>query len=73
MTQEKPGQWRASKLNGLDVYNNDNEKVGDIREVLFNRDGKAEAVVIGVGGFLGRLLSGFGVVGLGSAFGGHLV
>jgi len=53
MTQEKPGQWRASKLNGLDVYNNNNEKVGDIREVLLNRDGKAEAVVIGAGGFLG--------------------
>src|SRR5215213_869526 len=53
MTQEKPGQWRASKLSGLNVYNNNNEKVGDIREVLLNRDGKAEAVVIGVGGFLG--------------------
>ncbi len=53
LTQEKPNQWRASKLNGLDVYNNNNEKVGDIREVLLNRDGKAEAVVIGVGGFLG--------------------
>src|SRR4051812_29965504 len=22
LTQEKPGQWRASKLKGLDVYNN---------------------------------------------------
>src|SRR5215213_5539171 len=53
MTQEKPGQWRASKLSGLNVYNNSNEKIGDIREVLLNRDGKAEAVVIGVGGFLG--------------------
>ena len=53
LTQEKPGQWRASKLKGLDVYNNSNEKIGDIREVLLNRDGKAEAVVIGVGGFLG--------------------
>ena len=53
LTQEKPGQWRASKLKGLDVYNNSNEKIGDIREVLLDRDGKAEAVVIGVGGFLG--------------------
>src|SRR3954463_3849458 len=53
LTQEKPGQWRASKLKGLDVYNNSNEKIGDIREVLLNRDGKVEAVVIGVGGFLG--------------------
>ena len=53
MTQEKPGQWRASKLRGLDVYNNSNEKIGDIREVLLDQSGKAEAVVIGVGGFLG--------------------
>jgi len=53
LTQEKPGQWRASKLRGLDVYNNNNEKVGDIREVLLDQSGKAEAMVIGVGGFLG--------------------
>src|SRR5947209_4400282 len=53
LTQEKPGQWRASKLSGLDVYNNSNEKIGDIREVLLDQSGKAEAVVIGVGGFLG--------------------
>ena len=53
LTQEKPGQWRASKLKGLDVYNSRNEKIGDIREVLLDQSGKAEAVVIGVGGFLG--------------------
>src|SRR3954465_11164660 len=53
LTQERPNQWRASKLRGLDVYNNDNEKVGDIREVLLSRDGKAEAVAIGAGGGVG--------------------
>src|SRR4051812_49835877 len=53
LTQEKPGQWCASKLKGLDVYNNSNEKIGDIREVLLDQSGKAEAVVVGVGGFLG--------------------
>jgi sporulation protein YlmC with PRC-barrel domain len=53
MTQEQPGQWRASKLEGLDVYNNNNEKVGDISEVLVDQSGKIQAVVIGVGGFLG--------------------
>src|SRR4051794_16101192 len=53
MTQEQPGQWRASKLDGLDVYNNNNEKVGDISEVLVDQSGKIQAVVIGVGGFLG--------------------
>jgi len=53
MTQEKPGQWRASKLEGLDVYNENNEKIGDISELLMDESGKIEAVVIGVGGFLG--------------------
>jgi hypothetical protein len=52
MIQEKPGQWRASKLEGLDVYNNA-EKIGDIRELLVSNNGQVEAVVIGVGGFLG--------------------
>jgi hypothetical protein len=44
---------RASKLTGVNVYNENDEKIGDINEVLVDREGKAEAVVIGVGGFLG--------------------
>src|SRR5215217_6466675 len=52
ITQETPGQWRTSKLDGLDVYNND-EKIGDIKELLVDNSGKIQAVVIGVGGFLG--------------------
>jgi sporulation protein YlmC with PRC-barrel domain len=52
ITQEAPGQWRTSKLDGLDVYNND-EKIGDIKELLVDNSGKIQAVVIGVGGFLG--------------------
>lgn len=47
------GQWRASKLMGLNVYNDSNEKLGDINELILNKDGKVSAVVIGVGGFLG--------------------
>ena len=47
------GQWRASKLIGLNVYNDQNEKLGDINEVLLDQSGKATGVVIGVGGFLG--------------------
>jgi sporulation protein YlmC with PRC-barrel domain len=45
--------WRASKLNGLDVYNDKNEKLGDINEVLIDKSGKVAGVVIGVGGFIG--------------------
>jgi uncharacterized membrane protein YkoI/sporulation protein YlmC with PRC-barrel domain len=53
LTQEGPDQWRGSKLVGLNVYGPNNEKVGDINEVLVDRNGKVDAVVIGVGGFLG--------------------
>jgi len=45
--------WRASKLKGLNVYNDQNEKLGDISELLLDKSGKVEGVVIGVGGFLG--------------------
>src|SRR4029079_4614855 len=45
--------WRASKLKGLNVYNDKNEKVGDINEILLDKAGKVDGVVIGVGGFLG--------------------
>ncbi|MDB5643393.1 MAG: photosystem reaction center subunit [Hyphomicrobiales bacterium] len=45
--------WRASKLDGVNVYNNNNEKIGEIGDVLIDKMGKAMAVVVDVGGFLG--------------------
>jgi len=53
ITQGRPDLWRASQLDGVNVYNQNNERIGDISEVLLNREGRVEAVVIGVGGFLG--------------------
>ena len=53
ITQEQPGQWRTSKLEGLNVYNNNNESIGEIKELLVDNSGKIQAVVLGVGGFLG--------------------
>jgi sporulation protein YlmC with PRC-barrel domain len=47
------GNWRASKLVGLSVYNEKNESVGSINDMLTDKNGKIVAVVIGVGGFLG--------------------
>jgi sporulation protein YlmC with PRC-barrel domain len=49
----KSGQWRTSKLIGLNVYNNNNEKIGDINELITDQSGKIDMVVIGAGGFLG--------------------
>jgi hypothetical protein len=53
LNQQEPDQWRGSRLVGLNVYGSDNEKIGDINDVLVDRQGNADAVVIGVGGFLG--------------------
>ena len=47
------GNWRASKVVGLSVYNDKNESVGSINDLLTDKSGKIVAVVIGVGGFLG--------------------
>jgi sporulation protein YlmC with PRC-barrel domain len=47
------GNWRASKIVGLNVYNNNNESIGSINDLLTDKSGNIKAVVIGVGGFLG--------------------
>ncbi|MBR1201500.1 MULTISPECIES: PRC-barrel domain-containing protein [unclassified Bradyrhizobium] len=47
------GNWRASKVVGLSVYNDKNESVGSINDLLMEKGGAIKAVVIGVGGFLG--------------------
>ena len=49
----KQGEWRGSKLTGLAVYNNNDERVGEINELIIGKDGKIKSVVLGVGGFLG--------------------
>lgn len=53
ITEQKKGQWLSSKMVGVDVYNTSNEKVGDITELVITQDGKIDAIVVGVGGFLG--------------------
>lgn len=47
------GKWRASKVIGVNVYNEQNEKIGDINEVIIDSAGRVDGAVIGVGGFLG--------------------
>lgn len=47
------GKWRASKLMGVDIYGPDDKKVGDVTEVILDKNGKIEMVTVGVGGFLG--------------------
>ena len=47
------GNWRASKVVGLSVYNDKNESLGSINDILMDKSGNIKAVVLGVGGFLG--------------------
>ncbi len=53
MTQAQKGEYRASKFVGINIYNNNDENIGEINEVMVDKDGSIKAVVIGVGGFLG--------------------
>jgi hypothetical protein len=45
--------WRSSKLIGVKVYNEKNENLGDINEIILDASGKVLGYVVGVGGFLG--------------------
>ena len=51
-TSSFKGNWRASKLVGLNVYNDSNESLGSINDLLTEKGGNIKAVVIGVGGTL---------------------
>ncbi len=47
------GLWQGSKLIGLNVYDPQNQKIGSIVQLMVDKEGKIQSVVIGVGGFLG--------------------
>ena len=51
--KSQSGHWRSSKLIGVNVYNEQNEKLGDINEIILDPTGKVTGYVLGVGGFLG--------------------
>jgi sporulation protein YlmC with PRC-barrel domain len=54
ITQLQPDQWRTSDLEGLAVYSSNNaDKIGNIDNLIFDSSGRVQAVVIGVGGYLG--------------------
>lgn len=47
------GEVRGSSLIGATVRNDQNDSIGEINELILNKDGQVVAAVIGVGGFLG--------------------
>ncbi|MEZ5828604.1 MAG: PRC-barrel domain-containing protein [Hyphomicrobiales bacterium] len=53
LTQQESDELLASNLIGQPVYNAKNEAIGDINDLVTDKDGKISAVLIGAGGFLG--------------------
>jgi sporulation protein YlmC with PRC-barrel domain len=47
------GDVRASKLTGSSVYNDHDEKIGSVDDVVLGKENKADNVILSVGGFLG--------------------
>ena len=52
-TTSASGEWRAAKMAGVKVYNDANENIGSINDLLMDKTGAVKIAVIGVGGFLG--------------------
>lgn len=52
-TTSASGEWRVSKMAGVKVYNEANENIGSINDLLMDKSGAVKIAVIGVGGFLG--------------------
>lgn len=49
----KPADLMASKLIGVNVYNNQNESVGEIEDLAIQDGNTITGVIVSVGGFLG--------------------
>jgi sporulation protein YlmC with PRC-barrel domain len=49
----QPDQIRANKMIGSSVYDVQNRKIGSVKDLVLDKDGKVAAVVVDVGSFLG--------------------
>ena len=43
----------SSTVVGLDVYNDDKQEIGRIKDIVLNQNGQTQAYILSVGGFLG--------------------
>ena len=53
VAKQTQDQWLATKFKGTDVIGTDDKKIGDVSDILFDKDKKIIAYIVGVGGFLG--------------------
>jgi sporulation protein YlmC with PRC-barrel domain len=53
ISSQSSDQWVFSKFKGTDVLDPDNTHIGNVNDVLFDKNGKILGLIVGVGGFLG--------------------
>jgi hypothetical protein len=53
VAKQSSDQHLASKFNGTNVIGTDDKKIGEVSDLLFDKDNKVVAYIVGVGGFLG--------------------
>jgi hypothetical protein len=53
ISSQSADQWVFSKFKGTDVLGPDNAQVGNVNDLLFDKNGKILGLIVGVGGFLG--------------------
>jgi sporulation protein YlmC with PRC-barrel domain len=47
------GGWRSSQIVGATVYNDADQRIGTVDDLIVGQDGKINTAVLSVGGFLG--------------------
>jgi PRC-barrel domain protein len=53
IASQSTDQWVFSKFKGSDVLGPDNAHIGNVNDMLFDKNGKILGLIVGVGGFLG--------------------
>jgi hypothetical protein len=46
-------EWLASQLRGTAVVSSDNQRIGEVVDILLDRNGQARAFIVGEGGVMG--------------------
>jgi sporulation protein YlmC with PRC-barrel domain len=52
-TPSQATQWLASNVYNQSVYDHNEQKIGDLTDLIIEKDGHIKSAIIGVGGFLG--------------------
>jgi sporulation protein YlmC with PRC-barrel domain len=53
MSHMMPDQIRVTDMDGSTVYDTQNRNIGDVKDIILDKDGRVAAVVLDVGSFLG--------------------